>query len=148
MFKMKKYPALLLFTTFILLLTFSCIEKMEETPGVLNKTILLSHNLYSQTDTKNYNIKTATVVGDSLFVEITASGCSGNSWKITLIDSEEVAESNPIQRFMKISLENTELCMAIFTKKVSFDLKPIRVSGEKSVCINLDNWVLPLVYTY
>ena len=144
---MKKIQVLLI-NVILLLFLFSCIEKMEETPGVFNKTIVLSHNLYSQTDTKNYSIKSAKVVGDSLFVEITAGGCSGNSWKITLIDSEVVAESNPIQRFMKLSLENTELCLAIFTKKASFDLKPIRVSGEKSVCINLYNWVLPLIYTY
>lgn len=88
------------------------------------------------------------VVGDSLVVEVTSSGCSGSSWVFKVFDSEVIAESYPIHRFMRIFLDNKELCLAVITKKVSFDLKPIRTTGYKNIIINLDKWTSQLLYSY
>ncbi|MFA5848981.1 MAG: hypothetical protein WC833_03785 [Bacteroidales bacterium] len=121
---------------------------MEEVPDTNAKLVVLDNILYTKTITNNYTIKSAAVVGDSLVVEVTSSGCSGSSWVLKAIDSEVIAESYPIQRFMKISLDNKELCLAVITKRVSFDLKPIRTTGNKNIVINLDKWAAQLLYSY
>ncbi len=129
-------------------ITVSCITKMEEVPDSDKKTVVLDNILYTKAITNNYTIKSAAVVGDSLAVEVTSSGCSGSSWVFKAFDSEVVAESYPIQRYVRITLDNKELCLAVITKRVSFDLKTIRTSGYKNIAINLDKWAAQLLYSY
>jgi hypothetical protein len=126
----------------------SCITKMEDVPDTNVKSVILDNVQYTNTSTINYTLKSATVVGDSLVLEVTSSGCSGNSWVVKAYDAEVIAESNPIQRYIRISLENKELCLAVITKRVSFDLKPIRTAGYKIVVLNLDKWSTLLLYNY
>lgn len=144
---MKRLHRYLLFVLFSGI-AGSCITKLEEVPDTNVRSVVLNNVLYTNTLTNNYTIKSAAVVGDSLVVEITSSGCSGSSWVFKAFDSEVIAESYPIQRYVRISLENKELCLAVITKKVSFDLKPIRTTGYQNIVINLDKWAVQLLYSY
>ncbi len=143
-----KSPYYFFLTILLSAITVSCITKMEEVPDSDNKTVVLDNILYTKAITNNYTIKSAAVVGDSLVVEVTSSGCSGSSWVFKAFDSEVIAESYPIQRYMRISLDNKELCLAVITKRVSFNLKPVRTTGYKIISINLDKWNPQLLYNY
>lgn len=143
-----KSPYYFLLTILLSAITVSCITKMEEVPDSDNKIVVLDNILYTKAITNNYTIKSAAVVGDSLVVEVTSSGCSGSSWVFKAFDSEVIAESYPIQRYMRISLDNKELCLAVITKRVSFNLKPVRTTGYQIIVINLDKWVAQLLYSY
>lgn len=117
---------------------------VEEQEGVA----VLSYTRFLEPGSSHFTLNKATIVGDNLEIEISASGCSGMTWKVGLVDSEAVAYSLPIQRFMRVTFENMELCLAYFTKKYTFDLKPIRVQGYNKIHINLNNWDSPLIYSY
>ncbi len=80
-------------------------------------------------------------------IEIQAGGCGGISWKVDLIDAGSVAESNPEQRKLKISLENKEVCLAIVNKTYTFDLRPVRTANN-AVLLNLELWEEPILYEY
>lgn len=99
------------------------------------------------TQTEDYTIRSIQVVDDCLEVQIQSSGCSGDTWKVELIDSGNVAESNPEQRYLKISFTNTELCDAVISKSFSFDLSPLRISSP-SILLNLTLWDEQIPYTY
>ncbi|PKO97528.1 MAG: hypothetical protein CVU12_00660 [Bacteroidetes bacterium HGW-Bacteroidetes-7] len=130
------------------IIAISCTKQaappVEEQEGVA----VLSYTRFLEQGSSHYVINKASVSGDNLEIEISASGCSGMTWKVGLVDSEIIAKSLPIQRYMRVTFENMELCLAYFTKKYTFDLKPIRVQGYNKIHINLNNWHSPLIYSY
>lgn len=119
-----------------------------------NKTILwqnsviIDGNLYSNTTTNNYTITTVSIIENLLKIRIRSSGCSGDSWKATLIDANQILESLPGQRLLKLSLENNEECDAIFERNFVFDLTPLQIIDASQLILNLSKWNTPLNYTY
>lgn len=93
-------------------------------------------------------ILSAVISGDCLTIQFGASGCSGVSWKKSLIGSPLILESQPPQRQVKFALENNEACAAYFTEYASFDITSFRVSGTQTVLINLSGYDNQLVYNY
>ncbi|MBO9591531.1 MAG: hypothetical protein J7599_01395 [Niabella sp.] len=114
----------------------------------LQKELVISEQQYQATITNNYNISKAGILGDSLFITFGASGCSGGTWETSIIDADRVAESYPVQRYLKLRLVNNELCAAAFSKKISVNIRPLRVAGAHKVSFNLNGWSQPLLYQY
>lgn len=111
-----------------------------------DQEVIISETLYNQTNTDNFTIEEAVIVGDSLKVSIQSSGCDGSEWLVKLVDSGAIAESYPVQRFAKISLKNEELCDAIVTKEYSINITPLRV--EDQLYLNLEGWDSQLHYDF
>ncbi len=88
------------------------------------------------------------IVDQCMEVSFSASGCDGESWDVSLVDSEQVAESFPVQRFMRLILENNEECEAVINKTVSFNLEPIQIGSDSSILINIDGWPIKVKYDY
>ena len=110
--------------------------------------VILDNALYDSAESAFYTVISAEVDGDCLLVNISSSGCDGNTWVFTLIDSEDVAESMPPQRFLKLELENNEACLAVFSKEQSFDLSALRVDDANEVILNIEGFPEPLNYNY
>ena len=85
--------------------------------------------------------------GDCLLITFSAGGCDGNSWKFKLIDSEEIMESNPPQRNLRLSLENEELCKAIVTKSIAYNVSSLRIDVDK-IKLNITNSGDQILYEY
>lgn len=92
-------------------------------------------------------INSLEINGDCLLISFSASGCDGDSWVVRLIGSELVLESLPPQRGMLLSLDNDELCEAVITREVSFDITPTRV-GSTSIWLNFNNDEDRILYEY
>ena len=71
----------------------------------------------------------------------------GDSWELNLIDSGVILESNPPQRILRLSLKDEEMCKKLITKEVTFDIKKLRVDGDK-VVLNVLNYDKQIVYHY
>ena len=80
-------------------------------------------------------------------ISFSASGCSGDSWKIELIDAGSVKESDPPQRDLRLSLDNDELCEAFITRELSFNISRLKVEGGR-VQLNLSNSNDQILYEY
>lgn len=93
-------------------------------------------------------LNSAAISGDCLHVNYSASGCSGNSWEIELVASTDVMESLPVQRNIKLILENQEACQAIFQRDIYFDLTPLQISDYGDMYLNLDGLDDQLYYKY
>lgn len=131
-----------------IIIVFSSCSKDDDNNSITCDTlIILDRDLYDSVNTQNYTILSAVITNDCLEVEIYSGGCDGNTLEVNLIDAEIIAESNPIQRFIKVSLKNEELCLAMIANKYSFDLKPIRTTDSR-IMINLENWNGSLLYNY
>lgn len=131
---MKKTLYFLIFS-FILI---ACDEKNDHN-NLQNETVIVDNNLYKETATNNYTITDVQLEGHLLTINISSGGCSANSWKAILVDANEILESDPIHRNIKLSLENNEACLAVFGKQFTFDITILKEEFYE-VIFNLKGW--------
>jgi len=77
------------------------------------------------------------IVDDCLKIKFSASGCSGNNWDVKLIASEILIKTSTAQWTLRLSLDNKEACLAVFTKEVSFNIKDLQIQGDNKVVLNI-----------
>ena len=128
-----------LYTLLSLLFIISCKQEIIET--TCDQEVFISSNAYNNNSSANLTINSVAIVDNCLIINFGASGCDGSSWQEKLIDSEEILESSPVQRNLIFSLENSEICLAYFTKEVSFDISSLQISSESSMVLNIENGI-------
>ena len=107
--------------------------------------MIIDSNLYNQSESNNYSITNVQLNGNNLTIRISSSGCSSDSWKAILIDANEILESYPVQRKIKLSLENNEACLAVFEKEFTFDISSLKEDYD-TVLLNLKGWDTQINY--
>lgn len=115
--------------------------------SVCDQITIVDNAMFRSTPSAGYLIESINLTGDCLEIAIVSGGCSGNTWKVELIDAGRVAESYPEQRNLKISLDNQELCNALVGQTYTFDLRPLQ-TGNNVVLLNLEQWEVPIRYEY
>ncbi|MEM6524498.1 MAG: hypothetical protein AAGF85_08490 [Bacteroidota bacterium] len=128
------------------LISFSACNSEEVVYSInCDDAITPDNDRFNNAVTDFFTLLNVTLEGDCLKVEYSSSGCSGNSWVMELVDAETIKESNPIQRDLRLILKNEEECLAVFTKEISFDLRPIR-TDDNTILLNLEDQ--QYIYTY
>lgn len=132
-----------------LLILFSCSDSEEDLylNSICDQLTTVDNTRFKNTPADGYVIQHVQITGDCLEVQIAASGCSGETWKVELVDAGRVAESNPEQRDLKILLDNGEICTAVVVKSYTFDLRPVR-TRENVVLLNVELWEEQVLYEY
>ena len=88
--------------------------------------------IISQTEYKNapndpqMRILDMQIEGDCLKIKFQSGGCSGNTWIVKLVGLGNYDKSYPPQTTLRLSLDNKEMCEALITKEVSFNLEPLK----------------------
>lgn len=82
-------------------------------PSNCDFTALISASEYANAPSDQVTINSVTIAGNCLKINFGASGCDGDTWILKLIDSENVFESNPPQRNLRLSLRNEEACQTL-----------------------------------
>lgn len=95
--------------------------------------------LFNDAPADSHTIDNVQLVGDCIFIEFSAGGCSGDTWEVNLYGSESVLFSEPPQRSIRLSLLDTEECEAAITQSVSFDVSAFKVLGS-DVMLNLTGY--------
>ena len=112
-----------------------------------NQQVIISADEYQNAPNDGLTIDTVQIIGDCLTIRFASGGCDGNSWIVKLIDSEAVMESYPPRRNLRLSLKNEELCKAIVTKEISFDVSKLKLEYDKIYLI-LTNSGDQILYEY
>ncbi|WP_442264871.1 DUF6970 domain-containing protein [Tenacibaculum sp. ZS6-P6] len=110
--------------------------------------LIIDEGRYNATNTDSYSITLVSIQNNILTLEVTSSGCSGDSWVMNLIDSDEISESFPPQRNLKLELINNEACTSVVTKEVKFNISQLQVTRINQVILNLNGWNSPINYNY
>lgn len=134
----------ILIISLFLVSIFSC-EENDVSDDFRNESVIIDSNLYNQSESNNYSITNVQLNGDNLTIRISSSGCSSDSWKAILIDANEILESYPVQRKIKLSLENNEACLAVFEKEFTFDISSLKEDYD-TVLLNLKGWDTQINY--
>ncbi|GGE37487.1 hypothetical protein [Psychroflexus planctonicus] len=109
---------------------------------------LISADLFANAPDDPLSITNFEINENCLVLELSSSGCDGNTWEVQLIDSDQLLESFPVQRNIRLSLQNMELCDAVISKTFSFDLTELQVPESNQVNLNLTNSGDQILYEY
>ena len=110
--------------------------------------VIVDRVRFQEINTSTFSIDTAFIKGDIMTITIGGGGCSGNSWKVELIDSEKILKSYPSQRSLKVMFKNEELCEAYFIKQYSFNISKLKVGATGKIFLNLNAYKGKLLYEY
>jgi hypothetical protein len=122
-------------------------DKDVDKTTVCDDFVLVDSKAYAEHPDDHLTIQSAAITGDCLNITFAASGCSGKTWVVKLIDSGTVFYSDPPQRNLRLSLKNSEMCEAYIGKTVSVDIKELKSGGDK-VLLNLTNSGMQVLYEY
>lgn len=147
MYKLIK-KVVLFFSISLCLLNMQCDDDIIVDDFPCEFSTVVNESEYANLVSDEFTFVEANIDLDCLFIKISASGCDGNSWQFNLVDSGAVAESSPEQRFLKFALENNELCLAVFERTVSFDLKPLQIENSNEIILNIEGLESSLNYKY
>lgn len=142
-----------LFTYLVLgILVFNC-SSDDSNPGPVLSDCdkfakVVTENQYNQISTESYTITDVSIDEDCLSITLSSSGCDGSTWIMDVYSDNVFFDSDPLQRRVKVGLNNPEDCLAIVTKTVSFDLKQYRLAGQNQVPLKIEGWEGTVVYTY
>lgn len=108
---------------------------------------IVSAEQFQNAPSDQLTINSIEIEDHCLTINFTSSGCDGNSWEFDLIDADEIMESEPPQRNLRLSLKNEELCDAVITKEATFHLSNLQVDGGR-VILNITNSSESILYEY
>ena len=108
---------------------------------------LVDASQYANNTTDQFQLNRLEINDNCLEVDLSASGCDGSTWTIELIDSEAILESSPVQRNLKLTLQNEELCEAFITRVFTFDVSNLQLDGNR-VQLNITNSDKSILYEY
>ncbi|MFS4492407.1 hypothetical protein [Maribacter sp. 2308TA10-17] len=135
-------------------LQFSCSEENQEPISALcDHLVIVDSNIFQNrsdddgTGRNAFEIINAEINNDCLSLTIQSGGCNNGTWHLDLVDADRVAETAIPQRDLKVFLDNTELCNALTTMTISFELTPLRIN-DKLIILNLEKWGEQLEYRY
>ncbi len=112
-------------------------DKVEKKAQTFDKEVIISRSGYDNAPEDKVVINELKIKDDLLIVNFSASGCSGKTWIVQLIDTGATHYSNPPQRILRLSLQNNEGCEAFITKEMSFNIKNLRIEGDSKIFLNV-----------
>ena len=124
----------------------SCNEEYVS-PSDCDERIIISKSEYNNAPNDDLTINILEIKDNCLIINYSASGCSGDSWELKLIDAGDILESYPPQRNVRLSLKNDELCDAYLTREISFDITSIQLEVKK-LYLNIKNSGDQILYEY
>ena len=117
-------------------------------PSDCGAFVLESASKYESSTSDSFEVLNATISGDCLVIDYAASGCDGSTWVVELVDAQQILESFPVQRKLRMLLDNDEECDAVITRSVQFDLSSIQLAEYNEILIGLEGLEGLVSYTY
>lgn len=126
---------------------FACDKDSDEVPGKCKGDVIISAKEYKNAPDGHHTINSLQLDGDSLRINFSSSGCSGDTWEYKLIDADIIMESFPPQRKLRLSLKNNEMCDAWFSRNAAFNICNLQVDGNV-VLLNIEGSDKQILYRY
>ncbi len=147
---MKSFFSSLLFLFGILL--SGCNKSQDVTidsplPSTCDTPVVVDADLYENAPADEFQFQSVIIDGSCLKVIVRyGGGCEEVVFQ--LIDASAIMESFPIQRNIRLSLEDNDQCKALITQELFYDLTPLQVEGNSKIILNLQGFQGSLTYQY
>tara|TARA_R110002050_G_scaffold20348_1_gene57710 strand:- start:108826 stop:109254 length:429 start_codon:yes stop_codon:yes gene_type:complete len=110
-------------------------------------TIIINSPKYSSTVTDDFEISKAYIKGDCLKINVAVGGGCGTI-DFTLLAREEVIETLPVQREIRLVVDDNDTCEMLINKELSYDISGLKIAPHGSINILLEGYEKPITYTY
>ncbi len=147
---MKSFFSSLLFLFGILL--SGCNKSQDVTidsplPSTCDTPVVVDADLYENAPADEFQFQSVIIDGSCLKVIVRyGGGCEEVVFQ--LIDASAIMESFPIQRNIRLSLEDNDQCKALITQELFYDLTSLQVEGNSKIILNLQGFQGSLTYQY
>ncbi|MEQ6123156.1 hypothetical protein AAON49_03010 [Pseudotenacibaculum sp. MALMAid0570] len=133
----------------MLIVVFGCDQRQADVP-VCGRFAFVSSDLFNNAINRgDFLIQSARVEGDCLLMDIAISAtCDINDTEVELIDSGNIIDSSLPERNLRLLLDTDDRCQFSEMVTVSFDLRPLRISGKEEVILNIQAFNDAISYTY
>ncbi len=131
-----------------LLMNTQCDDDDDIQQSDCGQLVIVDNAFFESAVSGDYELVGFNLNDDCLNIEVSASGCDGETWSMVLVDSGEVAESLPEQRYLKFVFTNEEVCLAVFRQSRVFNLTALRVDGSNEVVLNIEGFPEVINYMY
>ena len=112
-----------------------------------DNSVVVDADLYQNAPADEFYFQSATIDGNCLKLTVRyGGGCEDVIFQ--LYDASAILKSFPLQRNIRLSLEDNDFCEALITKELDYDLTPLQVDGYSELTLNLQNFAESLVYNY
>ena len=120
----------------------------QSVPGPENcdDKLLISREKYKK-ESHPIEIEKVVATENCLEITFTFSGCDDDI-DIELIDRGDVGESLPVQRWIKLLVEDAGVCTAVFSVKKSFDMSTVQGINDDAIIFHLEGWDEPFRYDF
>lgn len=132
----------------ITLLSCSSDDNTDDNAITCDFETIISADQFTNAPADLLEIDSLSIENDCLKINFSASGCDGSTWELLLIDANEILESEPVQRRLRLSLNNEEECLAIINQELSFDISNIQIGDSGEIILNITNNDASIVYEY
>lgn len=132
----------------LLLMNTQCDDDDEMQTSDCGQPVVIDADFFESAISDEYQLVSFDITDDCFTIEVTASGCDGETWSMVLVDSGNVAESSPEQRYLKFIFSNDEACLAVFNQSRVFNLVNLRVEGSNEVVLNIEGLPEAINYMY
>lgn len=132
----------------LLLMNTQCDDDDDFRESSCGQQVVIDPDFFESAVSDEYQLVNFDLEEDCLTIELSASGCDGETWSMVLVDSGTIAESSPEQRYLKFVFSNDEACLAVFSQSRTFNLTNIRVDGSNEIVLNIEGLPEPLIYMY
>ncbi|OJJ23132.1 hypothetical protein BKI52_01915 [marine bacterium AO1-C] len=131
-------------------ITTGCVKTNDVAPFVgliQSDEIIVDNNLFANAPNDAFKLISVQINDNHMELEVEyAGGCGDVNFK--LIGNEEVKESAPPQRAIRLSLQDDDDCGTMLRQKLSFALNPAQVQDYNELLLQLQDWTDPLSYKY
>ena len=132
----------------LLLMSTQCDDDNDLQVSNCGQSVIIDNSFFESAVSGDYQLVGFDINNDCLTIEVSSSGCDGESWSMVLVDSGAVAESSPEQRYLKFVFANDETCLAVFNQSRMFNLTALRVDSSNEVVLNIEGFPEAINYTY
>lgn len=133
---------------FCSLLSLAACSSDDDGSKVCDEQVIVDSVLFTDAPNEQVTINSIQITDDCLQINFSASGCSGNRWEFTLIDSGDIQEGSPAIRTLRLSFKGNEACLAFLTREVSFDIQSLQIQGSSQVLLKIANNDSQILYEY
>lgn len=126
----------------------ACDDDDDSGAQTCNRTAILDPERFVSAPSQTVTINRAEIEGDCLEISFSASGCNGDTFVLNLIGAPSDAAVFPPLVQIRLDLESSELCEALITRELSFDLSVFQQPNTNSLSLRLENNQQNLLYRY
>ena len=144
----------ILFSICCVALSCSVKPKNQDTPSssttaatstTCDNVVLIDEKKYESSVSDKFTLLGARIIESCLIVQIHYGGGCGDV-TLDLIDAGVIMESEPLQRKIKLVLDDQDNCEALVTKVFTFDISSLKLNLNNNILLRLDGWEKPILY--